>query len=66
MPTERVTLSSPDPSTEPMTLTPPPTLAPPETSQVVEQQYEQRANPGVDSEAIRRDRGVQHSSGSHN
>lgn len=28
-------------------------------------QYEQSPNPGVDSEAMRRDRGVQHSSGSH-
>jgi hypothetical protein len=45
-------------------MVPPPPTPPPEASQV-EPQYEQYANPGVDSEAIRRDRGVQHSSGSH-
>jgi hypothetical protein len=39
-----------------------PTVAPTEAAQP-EPQYEQNANPGVDSEAIRRDRGVQHSSG---
>jgi hypothetical protein len=35
----------------------------PETSQ--SDLYEEIPNPGVDTEAIRRDRGVQHSSGSH-
>jgi hypothetical protein len=42
----------------------PAAVASPEASQG-EPLYEQNANPGVDSEAIRRDRGVQHSSGSH-
>jgi hypothetical protein len=42
----------------------PAAVAAPEASQS-EPLYEQNANPGVDSEAIRRDRGVQHSSGSH-
>ena len=43
---------------------PPAAIAPLEAPQG-DPQYEQSPNPGVDSEAMRRDRGVQHSSGSH-
>jgi hypothetical protein len=77
VPTGPVASSPSDPSSEAMTSTPPSaaaptavainppaTIAPTEASQG-EPQYEQTANPGVDSEAIRRDRGVQHSAGSH-
>ena len=45
-------------------MNPPPTVASPETSSG-EPQYQQNVNPGVDIEAVRRDRGVQHGSGSH-
>jgi hypothetical protein len=45
-------------------MNPPPAAAPAEASPG-DSQYEQIANPGVDAEAMRRDRGVQHSSGPH-
>src|SRR5580692_10164952 len=65
VPTRPVASSASDPSSEAMTstppgaaaLNPPPAVAPAEASPG-EPQYEQNANPGVDSEAMRRDRGV--------
>jgi hypothetical protein len=67
--------SAPDPSSQTATVTPrtvgaaavkPPAAAPADTSQSETSPgdlYQEIPNPGVDTEAIRRDRGVQHSSG---
>ena len=42
-----------------------PAPAPPPDNAPADSAYDQNINPGVDPEAMRRDRGVQHRSGSH-
>jgi hypothetical protein len=67
-PSMSATVTPPSPAAA-TAMKPPPATAPADASQAEtsqgDPQYEQIANPGVDSEAIRRDRGVQHSSGPH-
>jgi hypothetical protein len=68
-PTEQAaTVTAPSLATS-AAMKPPAATAPSDTSQAEtsqgDPQYEEIANPGVDIEAIRRDRGVQHSSGPH-
>jgi hypothetical protein len=48
----------------PAAMNPTPAAAPPDSS-AGQSLYEQNVNPGVDIEAMKRDRGVQHSPGSH-
>ena len=64
LPPKAMTSMPPDAAAPAAAMTPTAAMAPLEASQG-ESQYEQNANPGVDGEAMRRDRGVQHSSAPH-
>jgi hypothetical protein len=62
-PSSEAKISMPPEPAAPVRVSPPVGIAPDEAPQG-QPQYQQYANPGVDSEAIRRDRGIQHTSGS--
>jgi hypothetical protein len=62
-PSSEAKISTPPEPPASVPVSPPVAIAPYEAPQG-QPQYQQYANPGVDGEAIRRDRGVQHTSGS--